>query len=89
MVQTTELLAQFEQAADDSKALSERPSNETLLQLYSLYKQSTEGDNQTDPPGNPFDFVAKAKYDAWKAMKGKSKELAMQEYIDLVGKLKS
>jgi acyl-CoA-binding protein len=89
MVQTTELLAQFEQAVEESKSLSERPSNETLLQLYSLYKQSTEGDNETDPPSNPFDFVAKAKYESWKGMKGKTKEAAMYEYVDLVGKLKS
>ncbi|HEY6503773.1 MAG TPA: acyl-CoA-binding protein [Chitinophagaceae bacterium] len=78
----------FEQAAEDSKTLSERPSNDTLLQLYSLYKQATEGDVNTDPPSNPFDFVNKAKYEAWVALKGKSKEAAMQEYTDLVGKLK-
>jgi diazepam-binding inhibitor (GABA receptor modulating acyl-CoA-binding protein) len=89
MVQTTELTAQFEQAVEDSKSLSVRPSNETLLQLYSLYKQSTEGDNETDPPSNPFDFVAKAKYESWKGMKGKTREVAMYEYVDLVGKLKS
>jgi acyl-CoA-binding protein len=78
----------FEQAAADSKNLSERPSNETLLQLYSLYKQATEGNVNTDPPSNPFDFVNKAKYDAWSALKGKSKEAAMQEYTDLISKLK-
>jgi len=83
-----ELQQQFEQAAAQSKALTLKPSNETLLQLYSLYKQSTEGDNITDPPANPFDFVAKAKYEAWSALKGKSKEAAMQEYINLVNKLK-
>ncbi len=84
-----DLRAQFEQAAADSKNLTEKPSNDTLLQLYSLYKQSTEGDNNTDAPSNPFDFVAKAKYEAWNAIKGKSKEAAMQEYIKLVDKLKS
>jgi diazepam-binding inhibitor (GABA receptor modulator, acyl-CoA-binding protein) len=84
-----ELRAQFEQAAADSKNLTEKPSNDTLLQLYSLYKQSTEGDNNADAPSNPFDFVAKAKYEAWNAIKGKSKEAAMQEYIRLVDKLKS
>ena len=83
-----ELKQQFEQAAAESKMLPEKPSNETLLQLYSLYKQSTEGDNTTDPPSNPFDFVAKAKYEAWLGMKGKTKEAAMQEYIGLVNKLK-
>ena len=84
-----ELKALFEQATLDSKTLSEKPSNETLLQLYSLYKQSVEGDNTTDPPSNPFDFVAKAKHEAWSALKGKSRDEAMQEYIKLVDKLKS
>ncbi|WP_152270024.1 acyl-CoA-binding protein [Agriterribacter humi] len=83
-----ELKQQFEQAAAESKMLPEKPSNDTLLQLYSLYKQSTEGDNTTDPPSNPFDFVAKAKYEAWLGIKGKTKEVAMQEYINLVNKLK-
>lgn len=83
-----DLLQQFEEAAVASKQLSEKPSNDTLLQLYSLYKQSTEGDNTSDPPANPFDFVAKAKYEAWLNLKGKSKDAAMQEYINLVSKLK-
>lgn len=79
----------FEQAVALSKTLSEKPSNETLLQLYSLYKQATEGDAGADGPSNPFDFVGKAKYDAWTALKGTSKEAAMQQYIDLVNKLKN
>jgi diazepam-binding inhibitor (GABA receptor modulating acyl-CoA-binding protein) len=53
-----------------------------------LYKQGKEGDVNTDPPANPFDFVNKAKYDAWANLKGKTKEDAMQEYIALVAKLK-
>ncbi len=84
-----ELTEKFEQAKNDSKSFSERPSNETLLQLYSLYKQGAIGDVDTDPPSNPFDFVAKAKYEAWANLKGKSKEIAMKEYVDLVEKLKS
>ncbi|MGE5107201.1 MAG: acyl-CoA-binding protein [Sphingobacteriales bacterium] len=83
-----ELTKLFEQAAADSKTLTEKPSTETLLQLYSLYKQSTEGDINIEPPSNPFDFVNKAKYEAWAELKGKSKETAMQGYIDLVKKLK-
>ena len=83
-----DLQAQFEQAAADSKTLSEKPGNEVLLQLYSLYKQGSSGDVQADPPSNPFDFVGKAKYDAWAALKGKSREEAMQEYIALVARLK-
>ena len=83
-----ELTQQFDQAVLDSKDLSNRPSQGTLLQLYSLYKQAKEGDINTDPPANPFDFVAKAKYEAWEALKGKTKDEAMSEYIKLVMKLK-
>jgi diazepam-binding inhibitor (GABA receptor modulating acyl-CoA-binding protein) len=78
----------FEKATVESKQLASKPSNETLLQLYSLYKQATEGDNNSEVPANPFDFVAKAKFEAWNELKGKSKELAMEEYINLVKKLK-
>ena len=84
-----DLKEQFEQAAAESKNLSQKPSNDTLLQLYSLYKQGSLGDVSTEPPSNPFDFVAKAKYEAWAALKGKSKEMAMQDYIDLIAKLKN
>jgi acyl-CoA-binding protein len=84
-----ELTVLFENAVSDSKSLPERPSNETLLKLYSLYKQATEGDNDTDPPSNPFDFVSRAKYDAWVSQKGKSRDEAMKDYIQLVNNLKS
>lgn len=83
-----ELKEQFEQATAESKSLAEKPSNDTLLQLYSLYKQGSIGDVNTEPPSNPFDFVNKAKYEAWLAMKGKSMDDAMKEYIELIGKLK-
>jgi diazepam-binding inhibitor (GABA receptor modulating acyl-CoA-binding protein) len=78
----------FEQAIADSKSLSEKPSTDTLLNLYSLYKQATEGDINIEAPA-PFDFVAKAKYESWSALKGKSKDEAKKEYIDLVNKLKN
>ena len=84
-----ELKEQFEQAAADSKNLPSKPSNETLLQLYSLYKQGSIGDVNIEPPSNPFDFVAKAKYDAWAWLKGKSATEAMTAYIELITKLKS
>lgn len=78
----------FEKAVAESKTLPQKPDNETLLALYSLYKQATEGDLNIDPPSNPFDFVAKAKYSAWENLKGKTKEDAMKEYVALVSKLK-
>ena len=83
-----ELKEQFGKAITDSKSLSEKPGNELLLQLYSLYKQSTEGDFSGEAPSNPFDFVNKAKYEAWSALKGKTSAEAMQQYVDLVNKLK-
>jgi acyl-CoA-binding protein len=84
-----ELQQQFEAAVANSKTLSEKPDNETLLQLYSLYKQATEGDCSADQaPSNPFDFVAKFKYEAWNKLMGTSSADAMQQYIQLVTRLK-
>jgi acyl-CoA-binding protein len=83
-----ELTEQFEKAAKESKELPSKPDNETLLKLYSLYKQGTDGDVNTNPPSNPFDFVNKAKHEAWTSIKGKTKEEAMLEYVALVEQLK-
>lgn len=82
------LINDFEQAVTDSKSLSQKPDNETLLKLYSLYKQATEGDAGHEGPENMFDFVGKAKYEAWNALRGKTKEAAMEEYVTLVTSLK-
>ena len=82
------LQSRFQQAAEDSKKLPKRPDNNTLLKLYSLYKQATTGDVTGSRPGG-FDMEGKMKYDAWAKQKGKAREAAMQEYIDLVGSLKA
>ncbi len=79
----------FEKAVMESKSLSRKPDNETLLQLYSLYKQAMEGDINTEPPSNMFDFVNKAKHDAWASLKGKTTTDAKESYINLVNKLKA
>ena len=79
-------LSKFEEAVAKSKTLTERPSNDVLLKLYALYKQVTEGDVSGERPGG-FDFKGAAKYDAWEAQKGKSKEDAAREYVDLVNSL--
>lgn len=84
-----ELIQQFEQAVAESKTLPEKPSNEILLQLYALYKQGTSGDADAEGPSNPFDFVAKAKHQAWAELQGKTREAAMEEYVALVQRLKS
>ncbi|GAA5028202.1 acyl-CoA-binding protein [Marivirga lumbricoides] len=83
------LQEEFKNAAERSKTdIKERPSNEDLLKLYALYKQADEGDVSGERPGG-FDFKAIAKYNAWEEIKGKPKEDAMREYIDLVNKLAS
>lgn len=84
-----ELNQLFDQAVADSKGLAQKPSNETLLLLYSLYKQATEGDAGVNAPSNSFDFVAKAKYEAWSALKGKPNTQAKEEYVALIKKLQA
>jgi len=76
----------FENAVKNSQSLKSKPSNDILLQLYSLFKQATEGDVTGERPGG-FDFKGAAKFDSWAAQKGKSKEDAEQQYIELVNKL--
>jgi acyl-CoA-binding protein len=80
------LKSQFDQAVTQSKKLPEKPDNATLLKIYALYKQASEGDVDGKRPGMT-DFVGRAKYDAWAAVKGKSKNDAMQEYVDLIESL--
>jgi diazepam-binding inhibitor (GABA receptor modulator, acyl-CoA-binding protein) len=82
-----ELDKDFEAAVIDSKKLTQKPANDVLLKLYSLYKQATEGDVATDAPTNPFDFVAKAKYSAWEELKGLSSSQAKLQYVELVKSL--
>ena len=88
-IHTMDIQQQFNEAVTNSKLLPSKPDNETLLKLYSLFKQATEGDNTSDAPSNPFDIVAKAKYNAWNELKGKNKDDAMQGYVELINKLKS
>ena len=82
-----DLKSQFEQAVADSKQLPEKPDNMTLLKIYSLYKQATEGDVEGKRPGFT-DMVGRAKWDAWTELKGKAGDEAMQEYVDLIESLK-
>jgi diazepam-binding inhibitor (GABA receptor modulator, acyl-CoA-binding protein) len=82
-----DLKAQFDAAAADSKNLSERPDNATLLKIYALYKQGSIGDNAEKKPGFG-DMVGRAKWDAWNGLKGTSADDAMQQYVDLIELLK-
>lgn len=76
----------FRSAQERVKTLTTRPSNDTLLELYSLFKQATEGDVQGKRPGL-LDLKARAKYDAWAGRKGLSQDAAMRQYVELVDRL--
>jgi len=80
------LKVKFDAAVANSKNLSARPDNMTLLKLYALYKQGSVGDNTDKKPGFT-DMVGRAKWDAWNALKGTSSNDAMQQYVDLITSL--
>ena len=82
----SKLKATFEAAVADSKKLPEKPDNMTLLKLYALYKQASEGDVEGKRPGFT-DMVGRAKWDAWNTLKGTPSADAMQQYIDLIESL--
>jgi acyl-CoA-binding protein len=58
-------------------------SNESKLKLYALFKQSEIGDCTGVRPGI-FDPVGRAKFDAWQAIAGTSKDQAMDLYVSNV-----
>lgn len=76
----------FTKAQERIKTLTTQPSNDTLLELYSLYKQATVGDVEGKRPGM-LDLKGRAKFDAWAGRKGTSKDAAMQQYVALVNRL--
>ncbi len=82
----SDLKSRFDAAVAQSKNLSERPDNATLLKIYGLYKQGTVGDNAEKKPGFG-DMVGRAKWDAWNGLKGTSQDDAQQQYIDLIASL--
>ncbi|MBB3226927.1 acyl-CoA-binding protein [Luteibacter sp. Sphag1AF] len=81
-----DLQSQFEQAVLAATRLPSRPCNDTLLELYALFKQGSEGNVHGDQPGF-FDFVGTAKFEAWGKLKGMSRDEAMTRYVALVASL--
>ena len=82
----TDIKTRFEKASVAAKSLPSRPDNNTMLQLYALFKQGSSGDVSGKKPGM-FDFVGVAKYDAWEKLNGLAQDDAMNQYIELVSKL--
>jgi len=62
-----------------------KPSNLTKLIFYGLYKQATIGPCQEAKP-SMFNYVARAKWEAWDRYRSFTKEQAMQGYIDEIQK---
>ncbi|KAI9476038.1 MAG: acyl-CoA-binding protein [Benjaminiella poitrasii] len=62
-------------------------ANDKKLYFYGLFKQATIGDCNIEKPGL-FDFVARAKYDAWQGFKGLSFREARNLYIEALENLK-
>jgi diazepam-binding inhibitor (GABA receptor modulator, acyl-CoA-binding protein) len=83
---SSELQTAFDVAIAQSRQLPERPDNATLLKLYALYKQATDGEATGERPGVP-DFVGRAKWDAWAGLNGLGSEAAKRAYIELVQSL--
>lgn len=84
----SDLKTRFTAAARDVQQLKSRPGNDQLLELYALYKQSTDGDVKGSRPGF-LDLTGRAKYDAWATKKGTSPDQAMQAYVELVDRLRN
>ncbi|MGH8235253.1 MAG: acyl-CoA-binding protein [Rhodanobacteraceae bacterium] len=83
-----DLSEDFRQASEDAKRLAKRPDNDTLLKLYALYKQATDGDANGPKPGF-FDFVNTAKYEAWARLRGMQADEARKKYVELVRQLEA
>lgn len=61
--------------------------NTFFIKFYGLFKQATIGDCNIEKPGL-FDFVARAKYDAWNSFHGIGFRDARNLYIAAVEALK-
>ncbi len=70
----------FTKATNDAHRLIGKADDDTLLLLYSFYKQGTIGDNNTEKPSF-FNFKASKKWEAWNSLKGFSKTVAQGQYI--------
>ncbi|KIX02170.1 uncharacterized protein Z518_08109 [Rhinocladiella mackenziei CBS 650.93] len=82
--------AEFQKAANESRQLKDKPSNDELLELYALFKVANGEDFSKAPPPGMFDLKGKAKHKAWQKEvdAGTSADDAEKRYIELVEKLK-
>ncbi len=76
----------FQAAVDRMNGASTTPGQSDQLKLYGLFKQATKGDPTDKRPGMT-KIRERAKFDAWAANKGTSKDDAMTKYMALVDTL--
>lgn len=81
----SDLATRFAEAQARIKPVTGLP-NDTLLELYALYKQATVGDATGARPGFT-DLRGRAKYDAWARHAGQTRDAAMTAYVALVDQL--
>jgi acyl-CoA-binding protein len=80
----SDLETSFQNAVANSKTLSTRPDNATMLKLYGLFKQGSVGDA---PSEGPSDMIGMFKHKAWAENHGMNQEDAKWAYIALVESL--
>ncbi len=77
---------ELEAAVARVNALAKAPSTADMLLLYGWYKQATVGDVSGSRPGM-LDVKGRAKWDAWAANRGKTREAAADGYVALARRL--
>jgi acyl-CoA-binding protein len=78
----TELQIRFQNSCIMATELHRLSKNEEYF-LYGLQKQAEEGDNYTPTPWL-FNIPERCKWEAWNRQQGKSKIIAMYDYINAV-----
>ena len=81
-----DIKARFHLQVEKVRKLASSPSSEELLELYALYKQTTEGDNSNPAPW-AIQVREKRKWVAWEALNGMPVPMAATRYADLVENL--
>ncbi|CAH0556154.1 unnamed protein product [Brassicogethes aeneus] len=68
----------FNSACQEIKRFTKRPPDSDMLEVYSLYKQATVGDNNIPKPS---EAKAKAKWEAWSKKRGVNPNTAKEQYV--------
>ena len=91
MARATDKAIQNLEALTKLNVLCENLSNYNIgqddnIKLYAFYKQAMFGDCNVAKTEFK-DSADKTRYSAWKALKGKSKKAAMNDYTDLIRRI--